>query len=80
MDVSQELDQLNAQLQTHNLVCLVSGYIEDVRISNLSRNDSFGATSERPRGGDEIQSLKAFEALFSHIASLAAQKNVPLPE
>ncbi|OBA24537.1 hypothetical protein METBIDRAFT_30778 [Metschnikowia bicuspidata var. bicuspidata NRRL YB-4993] len=75
---SQELDDLNLQLNNHNLVCLISGYIEDVRISNMSRGSSFDMSSQSPRH-DDVQSLRAFEALFSHIVSLAAQKNVSLP-
>ncbi|GEQ66425.1 hypothetical protein JCM33374_g88 [Metschnikowia sp. JCM 33374] len=80
MQVSQELGELELKLKNHNLVCLVSGYIEDVRISNMSRGRVFDSSPSTSRTTEDADSSRAFEALFSHIASLAAQKNVILPQ
>ncbi|KAF8001694.1 hypothetical protein HF325_004195 [Metschnikowia pulcherrima] len=78
--VTQELDQLELQLKNHNLFCLVSGYIEDVRLSSSSRSDALDGRASRVSGCTDAESQRFFEELFSHIVSLAAQKNVSLPD
>lgn len=70
-----ELEALEAQLKNHNLACLVLGYVEDVKMAAPHEASLLPAT---PSVADDSH-RRLFEALFSHIASLAAQKGVNLP-
>lgn len=74
---SREIDDLDSTLKSHYLTCLILGYIEDVKLTNITAENIF-AKGDLARESREIQ--KAFDTLFAHIASLAAQKNVALPE
>lgn len=77
--VSTELEALRSKLNNHNLACLVLGYVEDIKHSNssLSLHQLSGSPS---KSGTPIESDKLFDTLFSHIASVAVQNNVTLPE
>ncbi|GBL49550.1 hypothetical_protein [Candidozyma auris] len=78
--VTTELDELRSKLNNHNLACLVLGYVEDIKHSASSQflqQDLLGSPS---RSGNVPDSEKSFDTLFSHIASLAVQNNVQLPE
>lgn len=75
MAISSELELLNLRLNSHNMACLVLGYVEDVKLSNLSTAMPFNTSRLL-----ESSSQHAFESVFSHVASLAAQKSVSLPE
>lgn len=69
--VSVELDTLTTKLNNHNLACLVLGYVEDVKFHS---HTPFVNSEQTP------DSSKSFETLFAHIASVAVQNNVALPE
>lgn len=73
MDVTAELEALEDRLKNHNFACLVLGYVEDVK---LSSNGTFG---EKSSPAESLLQQRSFEALFSHIASVAVQKGVNLP-
>lgn len=70
-----ELEQLETQLKNHNLACLVLGYVEDVKLAAPHQE------TRLPMGAlaSDESNQRLFEALFSHIASLAAQKGITLP-
>lgn len=78
MTISAELDSLNQKLTNHNLSCLVLGYVKDVELSSSASGMDLASASK----GIPIDpaSQQSFESLFAHIASLAVQKNVPLPD
>ncbi|PVH23274.1 hypothetical protein CXQ85_003008 [Candidozyma haemuli] len=79
--VSSELEELRSKLNNHNLACLVLGYVEDIKHSNSSQSlnaELSGSPSSKPVASPS--SDKSFDTLFSHIASLAVQNNVTLPE
>lgn len=78
MALSAELDLLNQKLTNHNLACLVLGYVKDVELSHsASGMDLASASKDAPV---DAVSQQAFESLFAHIASVAVQKNVALPD
>lgn len=78
--VSQDLESLTQKLSSHNMACLVLGYVEDLKMSSLS-NESAGADSfGSPENYTQGSSGQALETLFSHVASLAVQRSVSLPE
>lgn len=80
MTISQELETLTQKLNSHNMACLVLGYVEDLKISALSAGSRLSnplTASESPK---DSKSLQALESLVSHVASVAAQKSIPLPE
>lgn len=70
MTLSAELDALTTALNNHNLACLVLGYVEDVKFQSAAPIQN----------APHAESSMAFESLFSHIALVAAQRNVALPE
>lgn len=91
--VSEELDTLVLRINNHNLACLVLGYIEDIRNTSLSvgraplsTSSPFNSPSKLPKSssimGDQSLNLisKPFETLFAHIASIAVQRNIQLPQ
>lgn len=78
MDLSADLDQLCQKLTNHNMACLVLGYVKDVELSNSSSLDL--STPESKGQSVDASSDKSFESLFAHIASLAVQRNVQLPD
>lgn len=76
--MSQELEALEHKLNNHNMACLGLGYVEDLKLSALSA----GSRKADPlKHSDPLESppQHALDALFAHVASLAAQKNIPLP-
>lgn len=70
-----ELEDLETQLKNHNLACLVLGYVEDVKLAAPHEETHLPT----PTSTADESHRRLFEALFSHIASLAAQKGVNLP-
>lgn len=78
MLLSAELDLLSQKLTNHNLACLVLGYVKDVELSHSASGMELAAASKE--APVDAVSQQAFESLFSHIASVAVQKNVPLPD
>lgn len=84
--VSMDLENLKSNLNNHNLSCLVMGYVEDIK---LASNSTYNLTPESSPNGNiknintQKQTIdtveKSLENLFSHIASIAVQKNVTLP-
>lgn len=80
MAVSQELETLTTKLNSHNMACLVLGYVEDIKMSALSAGSQFSDPSSRADTTKDAELQQAIDVLFSHVASLAAQKNIPLPE
>lgn len=76
--INDDLEALKTKLTNHNAVCMIMGYIEDVKVSNMSSGAALGynMTSE---DASSVQDQSAFESLFSHIASTAVQKRVSLP-
>lgn len=79
MNISADLDQLSQKLTNHNLACLVLGYIKDVELSNSSSGLNLASSATKDASVDAA-TQQSFESLFAHIASLAVQKNVPLPD
>lgn len=91
MRVSDELDESTRRLTNHNLACLVLGYVEDIKLtsmasnklplsasspSDISQGTPIQATNEQP-----LQLInKSFDSLFSHIAHIAVQRNIKLPQ
>ncbi|CUM46756.1 uncharacterized protein AC631_02438 [Debaryomyces fabryi] len=93
LQVSGDLDNLILQLNNHNLTCLVLGYIEDIKLTSLSVTGPPLSTSSpftSPKRNPKSSSLlieqplklisKTFDTLFSHIASIAVQRNIQLPQ
>lgn len=93
LEVNSELNSLNEKLNNHNLACLVLGYVEDVKLSSANSKDTPSnslpvpspfASSKRimsssPKKKASESAIKSFETLFSHIASIAAKRNISLP-
>jgi hypothetical protein len=93
LQVSEYLDNLILQLNNHNLTCLVLGYIEDIKLTSLSvtgpplsTSSPFTSPKRMPKSSSTLieQPLKlvskTFDSLFSHIASIAVQRNIQLPQ
>mmetsp|Transcript_7543 Transcript_7543/g.9521 ORF Transcript_7543/g.9521 Transcript_7543/m.9521 type:complete len:574 (-) Transcript_7543:28-1749(-) len=93
LQVSEDLDNLILQLNNHNLTCLVLGYIEDIKLTSLSvtgpplsASSPFTSPNRNPKSSSILieQPLKliskTFDSLFSHIASIAVQRNIQLPQ
>lgn len=93
LQVSEDLDNLILQLNNHNLTCLVLGYIEDIKLTSLSvtgpplsTSSPFTSPKRMPKSSSILieQPLKlvskTFDTLFSHIASIAVQRNIQLPQ
>lgn len=81
LELNEELEYLQNKLNNHNLACLALGYIEDVKLTanHLIKSKS---NPELSLNGleDDLDSVPAmFEKLFSHIAQIAAQRNMNLP-
>lgn len=77
MSLLLEVDLLSLKLHNHNLACLMLGYVEDVKLSSLGSTEQF-ATAPHSLVSESL-SQQAFDSIFSHVAALAAQKNVFLP-
>lgn len=80
MAISQELESLTKKLNSHNMACLVLGYVEDIKMSALSAGSQYSDYTSKADTTKDTDLTHAIEMLFSHVASLAAQKNIPLPE
>lgn len=80
MSASQELEALSTKLNNHNMACLVLGYVEDVKMSALSTGSQFSDPASQADITKDAELLQAIDVLFSHVASLAAQKNISLPD
>lgn len=78
MSISGELEQLSQKLTNHNVACLVLGYVKDVEMSRSVLAFNLNTNSED--SPVDASSQQSFETLFAHIASLAVQKNVTLPD
>ena len=93
VEVNSELSSLNEKLNNHNLACLVLGYVEDVKLSSAHCKESLSNSvpdpspfaspkrimSSSPKKKGSEAAIKSFETLFSHIASIAAKRNISLP-
>lgn len=91
LDATEKIDALNLIISNHNLACLVLGYVEDVKLSSLSKNSdnpksrktqvgsSTGNTSPYKNSKELDNVSQSFESLFSHVVSIAAQRKVTLP-
>lgn len=78
MTISRDLDALSQKLSSHNLTCLVLGYVKDVELSRPLM--SLNLAAESSKSPVDASSQRSFESLFAHIASLAVQRNVTLPD
>lgn len=84
LSINQEVDYLTNRLNNHNLACLVLGYVEDVHLSTTGASNQIQAISSDTPMSSELNSdvqysNNLFENLFSHIAAIAAQRNITLP-
>lgn len=79
-DATREVELAQHKLNHHNLACLVLGYVEDVRMSAPSGElQRLQLVGPGPRAPARELVLLLFDLLFSHIAAIAAQRNVLLP-
>ncbi|CAI5757347.1 unnamed protein product [Candida verbasci] len=72
--ITQELEELTLKLSNHNLSCLALGYIEDVKIMEDSDTPPSSVASS-PRKTHDIS-----DSIFSHLAHIAAQRDIVLPQ
>lgn len=80
INTSEELDLLTHKLNSHNMACLVLGYVEDLKLSALPTGRHLSVPQANGNTSLDSNLLQALEVLFSHVASLAAQKDIPLPD
>lgn len=90
IETSTELEKLKEKLFNHYFSCLSLGYIEDIRVArNLHSTSTFQQSplnspgkipnnSTSPRFS--LQLYQNFDSLIAHIASVAAQRNITLPQ
>lgn len=79
MTVTQDLEGLINRLNSHNMACLVLGYVEDLKLSTLASRSPLSESLSRPESSAS-EPLQAIDVIFSHVASVAAQKSVQLPD
>lgn len=91
IDISERVDSINSILTNHNLACLVLGYVEDVKLSSLngttasmnsSGSPAVSTNKDRPpyKNPELLENVsRSFDSLFSHVASVAAQRGISLP-
>ncbi|RLV88544.1 hypothetical protein JA9_004184 [Meyerozyma sp. JA9] len=91
VDTSERVDSMNSILNNHNLACLVLGYVEDVKLSSLNGTTASMNSTGSPAGPANKErtpyknpellenASRSFDSLFSHVASVAAQRGISLP-
>lgn len=78
--LSQDLEALTHKLNSHNMACLVLGYVEDLKLSALTTSAALNEPLSRPESSVTSELLQAIDLIFSHVASIAAQKSIQLPD
>lgn len=72
LNLNEEINDLTSKLNNHNISCLLLGYVEDIRLSNLKAN-----MGSQTGGENNSQILDKF---VSYVASISVQRNINLPE
>lgn len=81
LTINEELEYLTQRLNNHNLACLALGYVEDVKLtSSHARDASAAATPKKLFFPDQPAAELALDEVFAHVAHVAAQRSVTLPE
>ncbi|RCK63214.1 hypothetical protein Cantr_10006 [Candida viswanathii] len=92
IETSTELEALKEKLSNHYFSCLSLGYIEDIRVSRNLQSTSTIQQSPMNSPGKipnnitsphfslQLQQQQNFDSLIAHVASVAAQRNISLPQ